>query len=697
MSYPKNKQWPNLVELLRWRVEYQPDQQAYTFLADGEIEAGYLTYAQLDQQARWIGAKLQQLKATGEPILLLYPAGLEFLTAFLGCLYAGAVPVPTTHAFRRNLSNARLEAITRNAQAKVGLTDQAILGKIQQHSSPLSHLQWVATDQLEENLADKWTQPNLDLDSLALLQYTSGSTARPKGVMITHRNLMNNLAFIHQRFEVSEADCGVIWLPPYHDMGLIGGYLQPLFGGFPVVLMPPLAFGEQPLRWLKAMSRYRGTISGGPNFAYEQCLRRIGPEQRDTLDLSHWRVAFVGAEPIHYQTLAQFATIFTTTGFKREALYPCYGLAESTLMVTGGLAEALPVTQIVQTSALQSHQFTPSSSNNDAQILVGCGQIADDHTLLIVDPVNRTPCPDGQIGEIWLSGPSVTQGYWQNTYETEQVFGSLPFRDNGVNASSQFLRTGDLGFVHEGELFITGRLKEIIIIRGLNYYPQDIEQVVEQSHPALVSNSGAAFSVEIDGQERLIFVAEVDRHHRNVEIEAVATAIRQAVTDSFGLETYTVVLIKPGQLPRTTSGKIQRLLCRERFLADSLLIIGQSVQSPSPQPSPQGIGSKTSSSRTIAIHKQQYHKIASTVRLQLAELLETQFDQIDLQQSIQTLGIGSLQAAALKFQLEDEFGVDVAPEMFFKEQTLDQFIGQLVILVQGQDREEENEFTTTHS
>lgn len=572
-----------LVELLRTRGQNQPKQTAFTFLQDGETESDSLTYQELDSLSRAIAAQLQSSTVPGERALLLFPPGLEYISAFFGCLYAGLVAVPA-YPPRPNRSLARLQTIVADAQASVALTTTSILSNLERQfaqAPELKTLRWLTTNQVG-NLAQEWQEPAVSGDTLAFLQYTSGSTAAPKGVMITHSNLLHNLGLIHQCFEHTPNSRGVIWLPPYHDMGLIGGVLQPLYGGFPVTLMSPLVFLQNPLRWLRAISRYRATTSGGPSFAYDLCVRKITPDQLTTLDLSSWEVAFNGAEPIRHETLEQFAATFEPCGFRRQAFYPCYGLAEATLIVSGGLKIAQPVVKTVQGAALKQNGVAQADAKEDnARALVGCGQALRDQQIAIVHPERLTQCADGEVGEIWVSGLSIAKSYWRKPEETQRTFHAY-LADTG---EGPFLRTGDLGFLEDGELFVTGRLKDVIIINGCNHYPQDIERTVEQSSPSIRQNCCAAFSVDIGGAEKLVVVAEVERrsHTRQaaypagaaadvhlLEAEVVIQAIRRAVSKHHDLQVHTVLLLKPGNIPKTSSSKIQRHACRVGFLNRTL-------------------------------------------------------------------------------------------------------------------------------
>jgi len=569
-----------LVDLLSYRSQNQPDQTAYTFLEDGETEAGRLTYQELDRLARAIAFKLQSLDAVGSRALLLYQPGLEFIAAFFGCLYAGVVAVPA-YPPRRNQNMSRLQAVVTDAQAVVALTTTSLLDNIEgrfAENPELAKLHWLTTDNIAGDLAQVWQAPEVSSETLAFLQYTSGSTGTPKGVMVSHGNLLHNSALINECFADTPNSRGVSWLPPYHDMGLVGGVLQPLYVGAPMILMPPVAFMQRPFRWLEAISRFKATTSGGPNFAYDVCFRKITPEQLASLDLSSWKVAFTGAEPVRAETLEQFAATFEPCGFRKEAFLPCYGMAETTLIVSGGLKIAPPIMRQVDGAALEQNQVVAATGKQESiRTLVGCGQNLLDQKLLIVDPESLTPCPDNQVGEIWVSGLSIAQGYWNQPDLTNKTFHAY-LANTG---DGPFLRTGDLGFLQDGELFITGRIKDVIIIRGQNHYPQDIELTVEKSHPALRAGCGAAFAVDVKGQERLVIVQEVERSYlRKLNVHEVVGNIRASVAAEHALQVYATVLVKTGSIPKTSSGKIQRYACRAGFLNGTLNVVEDWSENP---------------------------------------------------------------------------------------------------------------------
>ncbi|MBE9235320.1 fatty acyl-AMP ligase [Anabaena aphanizomenioides LEGE 00250] len=561
-----------ITDLLSYRGQNQPQQKAYTFLRDGETDEFSLTYQELEEKAKAIASRLQSLGGTGERALLLYPPGLEFITAFLGCLYAGVIAVPA-YPPRKNMNFLRLQSIIKDAQATLILTTSSLLTDLvsQWAENPeLPNMRWLSTDDIDNYLSSHWQQPKLDENSLAFLQYTSGSTGTPKGVMVTHGNLLSNQRSIQIGFGHTEKTIFVGWLPLFHDMGLIGNVLQPLYLGIPSILMSPVAFLQKPLRWLQAISRYKATTSGGPNFAYDLCARKITPEELAHLDLSSWEIAFNGAEPVRADTIEKFTNHFAPCGFRKEAFYPCYGMAETTLFVSGGLKTSDPVLYPVEATALEENRVIAAKSDQTTKTIVGCGRTWLEEKIAIVDPDSLTLCPDDRIGEIWVSGPSVAAGYWRKPEQTAETFQAY-LSDTG---EGPFLRTGDLGFLQNGELFVTGRLKDVIIIRGQNHYPQDIELTVQNSHPALRLNSGAAFTIEQKGQQRLVVVQEVERTYlRKLDIKEVVGNITEAVIDNHGIQLYATVLIKPGSIPKTSSGKIQRHACHRGFLEGTLSVV----------------------------------------------------------------------------------------------------------------------------
>ena len=634
------------VELLRHRSVTQSDVQAFTFLVDGENVKATLTYQQLDSQARAIASQLQAKGAAGDRALLLYPPGMDYLAAFFGCLYAGVVAVPA-YPPRNQRNTPRIKAIVADAQAQIALTTTAICSTVQLLIDSDS-LEWLTTDNLEPGVEDAWQQPCIDTDTLAFLQYTSGSTGTPKGVMLTHGNLLHNAAATYQVMEHSAASRFVSWLPTYHDMGLIGGILQPVYGGFPCILLPPASFLQRPYRWLQTISQYKGTTSGAPNFAYELCTQKITPEQKQTLDLSSWSVAFNGAEPIRSDTLEGFATAFADCGFRPEAFYPCYGMAEATLIVAGGQKSAPPMVKTVQKSALEANQIIAAQ---DECHLVSCGQSIPTQQIIIVNPDTLTRCQAGEVGEIWVSGASVGQGYWQRPTETLETFHAY-LSDTGEGG---FLRTGDLGFLDDHQLFVTGRLKDLIIIRGRNLYPQDIELTTERCHSALRLGNNAAFTIESNSEESLVVVQELE-FRAKPNLDEVATAIRQAVTVEHEIQVYAVVLIKGGTIPKTSSGKIQRRATRADFDNGQLEIVHSSIQE-SIFVSEVSILKRD---RLLTLTPAERQPVLTSYLIaQVARVLAVLPTAIEQEQPLNRLGLDSLKVFELKNHIEHDFEITV--------------------------------------
>lgn len=561
----------HLIDRLDYWAAEQPDAIAYYFLADGENEELKITYAELQQRVRTIAAELIRQGLVGERVLLLYPPGLEFVEGFYACLAAGAVATPA-YPPRRNRNMERIETISEAAQAKAALTVQDVIDRTSDILSATPHLaqlSWIATDRIATAPPENWSQPNIQSSDLALLQFTSGSTGTPKGVMLTHANLMHNVALITLAFDLTRDGIGMTWLPTYHDMGLVGGVLNPLFFGRPNVLMSPLAFLQKPIRWLSAVSRYGVTVSGGPNFAYDLCVDKVTPDQCEGLNLSRWQVAFNGAEPVRPETIRAFTEKFAPYGFRPEAFYPCYGMAETTLIVTGGYKWELPKILSFDGRAIDEHHVSLAPPDDPhARLLTGCGHVLPDEEVLIVDPQTRRRLPPDHIGEIWVKSPSVGAGFFNNPEATEETFRAR-LSDPGAEDAGPYLRTGDLGFMHEEELFVTGRLKDLIIIRGVNRYPQDIERTVEQTDERLPPGSTAAFAVELHGRERLVIVSETART-RDRDWGSVLEAVRRNVTAEHDIAPDAIVLVRNGSMPKTSSGKIQRHACRADFLSNSL-------------------------------------------------------------------------------------------------------------------------------
>ena len=651
-----------LIDRLQEQASNQPHKRAFTFLADGETELDSLTYQQLNQKARAIAFVLQNQNAQRQRALLLYQPGLDFITAFLGCLYAGVVAVPV-YPPRANRSIERLLAIVADAEATFALTTQSIqeqvASKFTEHHAT-EKIRFIATDTFELDLAIDWQYPEISTQSLAFLQYTSGSTGKPKGVMVSHGNLIANSNTIQRYFGNLREHTLISWLPPYHDMGLIGSIIQPVYVGSSMYLMAPVTFLQRPYRWLQAISRYRAKTNGGPNFAYDLCVDRITPEQKATLDLSCWELAFSGAEPVRAETIDRFSKYFGDCGFKRKAFYPCYGMAESTLMITGSDRHSEPVSITVDSKELEAN-LAVVSDREDSTTLVSSGRNALGQQIVIANTETLNRCPDKEIGEIWVKSDSVAQGYWNRPELSEYSF-------NAVLADTQeagWLRTGDLGFLQQGELFVTGRLKDLIIIRGRNYYPQDIELTVDNSHEAIRAGNTAAFAVEIAGEEKLVVTTEIKRTAlRKLNVEEVTKAIRSAIASYHELQIHAVVLLKTGSIPKTSSGKIQRHACKAGYLNGSLNSVGDfySTAANSKQPVVNAGKEKLLNRQGSSL---QQDKIQNWLVENLAQRLGVPTSEIDVNEAFASSGLSSVAAVSLSADLEDWLDIKLSPTIVY--------------------------------
>ncbi|HKG21871.1 MAG TPA: condensation domain-containing protein, partial [Blastocatellia bacterium] len=662
-----------LVELLRFRAGAQRGLKAYAFLKDGEAEEEGITYDQLDARARAVAAHLQELGMASERALLLYPPGLDYIAAFFGCLYAGTVAVPAypPDPERLKRSLARLLAILADAGPRVVLTTSSILSMIRRSpglDERLASLGWVTTDSLAPGLADEWMEPDITGKTIAFLQYTSGSTGTPRGVIVSHGNILQNERIIQAACRHDGDSTFVGWLPLYHDMGLIGNVLQPLYIGARCVLMSPHSFLQKPLRWLSAISRYKAATSGGPNFAYDLCVRKIAPDDRANLDLSSWTTAFNGAEPIRFDTMERFTATFESSGFRRETFFPCYGLAEATLIVAGSSRESLPVVRDFESSGLERNHVTPSTPGNpERRAIAGCGQVLQGYGVVIADPDSLAACPMDRVGEIWITGDSIAQGYWKRPGETDLTFNAF-LSDSG---RGPYLRTGDLGFIQDGELFVTGRLKDLLIIRGRNHYPQDVELTVEKSHASLRPGCGAAFSVEAGGEEKLVIVQEADSRKATSTIEVIE-CIRSAVGEKHEIQPHAILLVKPWSIPKTSSGKIQRRACRAAFLATELEVLDEYRENPPVENQPYGESSRPSIRQEEAIR--------AWLTAELALRLQVSPNEIDPGRPLTLYGLDSLMALELSQAVRERLGRELAIGSFFNDASVSRLARELAEL-----------------
>ncbi|HEY6117704.1 MAG TPA: fatty acyl-AMP ligase, partial [Candidatus Dormibacteraeota bacterium] len=561
-----------MVEALRRRQSGMGDRRALTFLVNGIAETAALSYAELDLRARAIAAYLQELGARGRAVLLAIPPGLDFPAAFFGCLYAGAIAVPIAPKRAEHADQLRL--VIEDCRPAAMLTGAAAMDKVaplaeQAEAVGASDRRWIAVDGIDLALASRWRKPPVRPGDIALYQYTSGSTSAPKAVMVSHGNLIHNVVAQLRAYECSRRTVWVSWLPTFHDMGLIANTLAPVYGGFTAVAMSPLVFLKRPIQWLEAISHFRGTITVAPNFAFDSCVDRSTPQDRAGLDLSCWETAVNGAEPVRPATMRRFTEAFAPCGFRHEVFLPGYGLAEATLAVSAGPASEPPLIVHVDRKCLAAGHVVPVEPDAaGAQEIAASGRPLPGQTVAIVDPYTTRRSEPGRVGEIWVAGPSVAQGYWNRPEATESTFRSRI----ADTREGPFLRTGDLGFLQDGRLFVAGRLKDIIIIRGQNYYPQDIELAAETSHRWGIPGGTAAFSMDVAGEEQLVVVQGVETRD-GPEPGEIFRSVRRAVSEEFDLATFMIVLVKRRSVRRTTSGKIQRRACRSALIALELDVV----------------------------------------------------------------------------------------------------------------------------
>ncbi len=614
----------DLVEMLRWRAEMAPPERGFKFLKGDDPTPEVLSFEALHRRARALGERLAEKIDVGDRVLILYPPSLDYVEAFFGCLYAGGVAVPAypPNPSRLERTLPRLQAIVEDSGATVAMSTEMIssmASALAMQAPELGEMEWLATDVIEEEASASWKTPEVTPSTLAFLQYTSGSTGRAKGVMLEHQTLMANEAMINSAFELSEDDVGVHWLPLYHDMGLIGAVIQPVYCGCESVLMSPLDFLKRPSRWVEAIDRFGGTASAAPNFGYDLAVRKTSAATRDRLDLSTWTLAVNGAEPIRRQTLERFSAFFEPCGFEQSAFVPAYGLAEVGLIVASVPKGEEPITVNVEDDEY-----------------VSCGRICEDFDLQIVTPESHRALEDGEIGEIWLRRGSVAPGYWQREEVNREVFAAS--LDDGTGP---FLRTGDLGAVVDGELVVAGRLKDLIIIRGVNHYPQDIEATVEAVSEAIRPGCGAAFSIDEDGEEKLVIVHEVDPS-RCSDPDELGREVAQQVATIHRVVPHEVLLIEPRTIEKTSSGKIRRFAARESYLNQSLDVVARRGQGDSPHSSDDS-GDEIGRNQAA---------IEAWLRRRVAELSGVDAADIDRRRPFSSLGVDSAEAVGIVGELE---------------------------------------------
>ncbi len=657
-----NKQFSSYVDVLRYQADQQPDKTAYIFLNDGEKEEVKITYAELDLKAKAIAARLQKQCRFGDRVILLYPSGLEFIVGFLGCLYAGVIAIPVTPPNSRmnkassemeKLGNIMLDAQPSAICATKNLTQ--LTQTIFKNDSEFKNKKWLSTDYIDIKLSEKWERPNINGDTLAFLQYTSGPTFKPRGVKANHENIIYNQEMINAAFGHTKETVVAGWLPLFHNTGLIGNIFQSMYLGVLCVFMSPIKFIRKPVRWLEAISHYKVTTSGGPNFGYDLCTSGISPKKMEGLDLSSWKVAFNGSEPVNPRTIEDFSKKFEICGFSRSSFYPSYGLSEAMLFVSGGIPSENPKTCCVNKKILNKGEIKLcDSEDKDAYNIVGCGQTRLDQKIIIVNPKTLMRQPDYTIGEILISGKNTTTGYWQR--KTDDLIVTI---DNDV-----CLRTGDLGFLIKDELFITGRLKDLIIIRGRNIYPQDIEDTVCKSHLSLRSGHCIAFSTEVAHEEKLVVIQEVkDKYVNDLDTDDIIKNIIKTISKHHELKTHTIVLIKQGTLPKTSKGKVQRNQCPTMFLEGTLDMIAMKSQKPQ-KPKKANISSPPKPKF------ESVEGIEDWLALRVSRYASVDSEIIEFSSSVFDYGLDSKQIISLNGKIEEIFGSEVSPTVFFDDPTI---------------------------
>ncbi len=644
---------------LKWRAMHLPHNLALCYLADGEIETERLTYRQLDQAAVKIAARLQSLNLRNKNVLMLYSSGVEFVKAFFGCLYAGAIAVPT-YVPKSEQILRKIESIQQDCNAPVILTTQDLLDEDYLKNSKLSGLPIIATDMVSchaqtEIYNEFFTLP----DDIIFIQYTSGSTSQPKGAMVSNANIMVNQVMLQNVFELSESSVGVTWLPLFHDMGLIASLLNAIYVGYPIYIMPPSAFIRNPLRWLQCITKYKGTYTCAPNFAYDLCNKSIPLEARADLDLSSLKKAINASEHVQPDTLKEFTKQFAPYGFSEKAFTPAYGLAEATVFVTGKSDSVIKYIYL-ENEPLKNNKIVYSERAEDTKKIVSCG-IANqlNQKIKIVNPVTLEQTTD-EIGEICISGEHIVKGYLNKPDVNEEIFG---LKIGG----KKYLRTGDLGFVDKGDhLYITGRIKDVIIINGRNYYPQDVEQVAESKSPHIRNNATAAFSIEVDNKERLVIVVELNKKMlADFDSQKLGSDINSAVLHANSLIAYEIVFIKPGALPKTTSGKIQRQACKKMYLANELSI--QGAWKSAYEYESDSVQQKLVVTPAVC----DVNEITNRIIQFVAQKLKTNSNNIKAQSRFSDFNFDSIQMAALSVELEKITQQSLPDKIFYGSETIE--------------------------
>ncbi len=692
----------NIVEAIRRHNKTRPDDIAITFLIDGEESTATMTYGGLDAQARALAIRLKEKKPDAARAVIVQEPGLDFVLSLCACFYAGvaAIPTPPPTARLNSRSGERFSKLVHDAKPDIILTHSNLKRKMTWFAfeqAGLGGLSWLITDETSEpetHLSTVHIPPIVGQD-LALIQYTSGSTSSPKGVLITHDNLSANLNAIAIKMSLTEGTKLLSWLPPYHDMGLIGGIIEALWVGCHLVLMDPKHFAQKPLRWLSAIDRYRIEVTGAANFAYDLCTDAADRMSTSlTFDMSCWRLAYSGAEPVRPGTIKRFAKTFANNAFSESAFYPTYGLAEATLMATGPNADSdRPRFVVVNKAEIADGTVSPRRHTDEVVAeheteLVSCGTPAINTILNIVNPDTQVDLPEGEIGEISLTGPAVSSGYWSGDSVAEP----------DVHSEYATLMTGDRGFLWQGEVYVTGRSKDLIIVRGKNFYPADIEEIAWSSHPSLQNHGIAAFGIDSGAGEQLVLACELKREERRAaDLPEVLQAVSEQVSKICSLPPFDVVLLRPGALPRTTSGKLQRHACARAYLDktwDPMASLRGSI--------PHGTSLLGNSSQ--AVEQIDFSAVSAHERIanlegyliyRLAQITGSSVFFLSANTNLEAAGLDSLKRIEFVLWLEQELEISLPFELLEEDLNISQLITEIQALIESSNTSVSDQSTET--
>ena len=666
---PKAYPAGDMVSLLLKNAEKFGEKALYIFLDDGENESLRISYSDVVNKAKAVAAELQKQGSKGDHILLLFPAGIEFVISLYGCFLAGMVAIPA-YPPRRKKVDPRFMSILQDANPSFILATQQIhkdLSQLDLTDVKQDKLNMITYEAIDVEQADDWIDPGVSKNDIVLLQYTSGSTGTPKGIMVSHGNMIHNLECIKQSFGFDENMIVVNWLPNFHDMGLIGNLIQPAYVGGSVVTMTPIRFIQEPLKWLKSITRYKGTCSGAPNFAYDYCVDKIPAEEAGILDLSSITVLFNGSEPVRKNTIERFHKHFKEAKFSAKQFFPCYGMAETVLIITGGDYKANPVYFNADAKAIEHNKAIQADEGAETRYLTASGFPWMGMSVMIVNPETRQASPVGEIGEIWAKGGSVAQGYWNKPEETKNTFHAYL---EGTN-DGPWLRTGDLGFIYDGQLYVSGRLKDLIIMRGSNFFPNDIEHSVENCHEALRKNASAAFSMDINDEEKLIIIQEVERAYmRDFDADEIFESIRNAVFADQGIQPDIILLTKMGSIKKTSSGKTQRFAMRTVWKNKELDVLASWEKKADKEYISSAIGFRPEFLREWMINW-------------MAQKLELDPGKIDADKPISAYGLDSITAVSLERDVNKQFGIEWPIESFLKDNSVNRLVEEGIVLLRN--------------